>query len=437
LSFSGKKAFQYMKKLAVDIGSRPSGTEMERRSAEWILSEFERLGLDAKTEEFDAYTAKVIAKKLEVLEPYKAEIPCEVTPLYGSTDENGLTGDLLYLDSFDEEYLTAAVEGKMIITSGYPANLERSFAQLRKYKPAGMIIIESTPGAMAKNLWGISEFKKKYVGIPVVRITFEDGVRLLKSGAESMHLTAVIEERSIRTQNVVAELKGTLRPEEIIVVGGHYDTVPEVSGAGDNAGGTAIVLELTRVLREKGSKRSIRFVAWGCEELGLLGSREYAKKLREASEAAKKVNDEATTELENTVLCLNLDVHGGMIGTNSAKVLGPPELTAAVKLLSKEKGVVFRVSEEIYSSDGTPLSAVGIPSVSLSRETPTNLLMHTREDDEKWLSPEALGIQGAFAEEFLTRYVAEAAAWPFERMIPEKQKKEIEEYFKKGGMKLP
>jgi aminopeptidase YwaD len=437
LSFSGERAFEYVKKLAVDIGSRPSGTDAERRSADWILSELERLGLDSRIEEFEAYTGSVKAKKLEALEPYKAEIPCEVMPLSGSTGAKGVIGDLLYLDSYDEEYITHEVSGKIIITSGMPANRDRAFAQLKRYKPAGMIIIESTPGAMAKNLWGSPTFRKKYVDIPMVRVTFEDGVKLVKSGAKSMRLKAVNEEKTIRTQNVVAEIKGTLRPEEIIVVGGHYDTVLEVSGAGDNAGGTAIMLELARVFKARGTKRTMRFVAWGCEELGLLGSREYAKRLREASEVAKKANEEANTELDYTVLCLNLDVHGGLIGTNSAKILGPPELTSAVRLLSKEKGVVFKVSEEVYSSDGTSLSAVGVPSVSLSRETPTNLLMHTREDEEKWLSPDALRTHGAFAEEFLTRYVAEAAAWPFERTIPDKQKKEIEEYFKKAGRKLP
>jgi len=437
LGFSGEKAFEYMKKLAVDIGSRPSGTDAERRSAEWILSEFERLGLDARIEEFDAFTGSVKAKGLEVLEPYRTEVPCEVMPLSGSTGQKGVTGGVLHLDSYDEEYITADVEGKIIVTSGQPANRDRAFAQLKKYRPAGIILIESTPRAQAKNLWGSPTFRKKYVDIPMVRVTFEDGVKLVKSGAKKMRLTAVTEEKTIRTQNVVAEIKGTLRPEEIIVVGGHYDTVLDVPGAGDNAGGTAITLELARIFKETGSKRTMRFVAWGCEELGLLGSRNYATRLRETSEAAKKADEDAVTELDNTVLCLNLDVHGGLIGTNSAKVLGPPELTAAVKLLSKEKGVVFNVSEAVYSSDGTPLSAVGVPSVSLSRDTPTNLLMHSVEDEEKWLSPEALRTHGVFAEEFLRRYVAEAAAWPFERTIPEKQKKEIEEYYKKAGRKLP
>ncbi len=437
MSFSGEKAFGYMKKLAEDIGPRPSGTETERKAAEWIMSEFKRLGYDSRIEEFDAFTGIIKAQKLEVLKPYKAEVACEVMPLSGSTGAKGVTGELLYLDTYDEEYITPEVKGKIIITGGAPANRDRAFAQLKKYKPAGIIIIESTPKAMAKNLWGSPTFRKKYVDIPMVRVAFEDGVNLVKSGAKTMRLVAVAEEKTIKTQNVVAELKGTTRREEIIVVCGHYDTVLEVPGAGDNAGGTAITLELARVFKKKGTKRTMRFIAWGCEELGLLGSREYARRLRTESEAEKKADEEAVTELDNTVLCLNLDVHGGMIGTNVAKVLGPPELTTSVKLLSKEKGTVFIVSEGVYSSDGTPFSAVGIPSVSLSRETPTNLLMHSREDVEKWLSPEALEAHGLFAEEFLTRYAAEAAAWPFEKTIPEKQKKEIEDYFKKAGRKLP
>lgn len=220
------------------------------------------------------------------------------------------------------------------------------------------------------------------------------------------------------------------------MVGGHYDTVLEVSGTGDNAGGTAIVMELAHIFKKKGSKRTIRFVALGSEELGLLGSRNYATKLREASEATKKENETAATELDNTLLCVNLDVHGGLIGINSSNVLGPPELTAAVKVLSKELGSGIKVSESVGSTDSTSLSAVGIPSISLSRGTPTNSLMHSREDAIQWLAPSALQVHGAFLE-FLTRYAAKAVAFPFERTIPEKQKKDIEDYFKRGGRKLP
>jgi hypothetical protein len=137
------------------------------------------------------------------------------------------------------------------------------------------------------------------------------------------------------------------------------------------------------------------------------------------------------------MLCVNLDVHGAYLGTNSSRVLGPPELTASVKLLSKETGVVYEVQEDVYSSDGTSLSAVGVPSVSLSRRAPTNVLMHSTEDSIRWLSPKALQAQGEFTELYLTRYVSEAAAFPFERKIPEAHKKKVEEYFKRAMRKLP
>ena len=436
MSFSGDRAFEYVKKLSEGIGPRPSGTEAERRAAEWINSEFRSIGLDTKIEEFDAYTGNVISHSLEVLQPYKEEVACESTPLMGSTGPDGVEGDLIYLDSFDEEYITESIAKKIIITSGFPTNLKRSFLKMRTYSPVGIIFIETTPRAFVKHLWGVRDLKK-FVEVPMVRVSFEDGLKLVKSKAQRVRLISMTEEKSVKSQNVVAELHGSSNPEEIIVVGGHYDTVLDVAGAGDNAGGTAIVLELAKSFKDRGTKRTLRFVAWGCEELGLVGSKSQATKLREANEAKKKENPEAVTELEKTLLCLNMDVHGGLIGTNDCSVLGPPELVTAIKLLSKEKGTVFNVTESVYSSDCASMSAVGIPSLSLSRNTPTNKLMHSVEDSIKYLGPSALGTHGVFAEEFLRRYVTEAAAWPFDRVIPEKQRKEIEEYFQREGEKLP
>ncbi len=438
LLFDGEKAFKYIEKLAVDIGTRPSGSEAEKKAADWIASEFKALGLKTSIEEFEVTTGRVVSQKLEVLEPKMGEIPCEVMPLYGSTGPEGVTGDLVYLETYDEEYLTPDIEGKIIMTSGRPKDRKKSYRLLSKFKPLAMIFIESSPRVLAKNLWGSHLFKERYGELPALRVSFMDGRNLVQSGASRVHVVAETESKTVNSQNVIAEIEGNERPEEIIVVGGHYDTVLEVSGAGDNAGGTAIAMELARVFKEKGTKRTMKFAAWGCEEVGLLGSRDYATKLRKASEEAKKENeDEDQTELDRTVLCVNLDVHGGFLGTNSSKILGPPELKASVMLLSKETGTVFTVDDGVYSSDGTSLSAVGIPSVSFSRGTPSNTFMHSIEDDISWLNPRALHNQGRFIEEYLTRYVSEAAAFPFERKIPEKQKKEIEDYFKRSMRGMP
>ena len=63
--------------------------------------------------------------------------------------------------------------------------------------------------------------------------------------------------------------------------------------------------------------------------------------------------------------------------------------------------------------------------------------MHSTEDSIRWLKPEAFQIQGNIIEEWLTRYVAKAVAFPFERKIPDKFKKDIENYFKRSGRGLP
>jgi Zn-dependent M28 family amino/carboxypeptidase len=176
-------------------------------------------------------------------------------------------------------------------------------------------------------------------------------------------------------------------------------------------------------------------VAWGSEELGLRGSVHYVKTLKTQAKEEKKAEDYVKgrdkTELDQHVLCVNLDVHGAILGRNSAPVLGPADLSAAVRLLAKETGVAHEVKERVYSSDGTPLSEAGIPSVSFARSGGTTSYLHSVKDVIDYLSPGALERNGRFVELFMRRYVAGAAALPFKREIPEKQKKQIREYFEK------
>lgn len=88
--------------------------------------------------------------------------------------------------------------------------------------------------------------------------------------------------RRMTMHNLVAELPGTSKPEEIIVLGAHYDTVIGTPGADDNATGIAALLELARLLKETNPERTIRFVAFANEEDNgdgplVMGSYHYAK----------------------------------------------------------------------------------------------------------------------------------------------------------------
>ena len=85
--------------------------------------------------------------------------------------------------------------------------------------------------------------------------------------------------------NIVAELPGAGRKEEIVILGAHYDTVPTTPGADDNASAVAVLLEVARLLRQRPTQRTVRFVAFPCEEaphfnVGEMGSQAYAKLCR-------------------------------------------------------------------------------------------------------------------------------------------------------------
>lgn len=427
VSFNSEKAYKDLERLAVEIGPRPAGSKAEAEAANYIVSEFKSLGFITTIQEFEITTGKVLSKRLEVIEPYHDEVACQAMVLMGDTGPEGVEGELLYLETTDEEYLTSDITGKIVITLKFKS---KNLKLISKYKPLGFILVETYPGVPPKHLWGNKERWERYGNFPTVRVSHEDGLKLLCSKAKRVCLIVESEEWKVKSKNIIGELEGSLRPEEIVIVGGHYDTVPEVRGASDNAGGTAIVIELARVFKEKGSKRTLRFIAWGNEEMGLIGSHHYARELKKASEEQKKKGVDEESELDRIKLVVNLDVHGALLGTNEAAVLGPPDLTASVKLLSKEVGTVFDIKETVYSSDGTSLSSIGIPNVTFGRSSGSDILMHTVEDNMLWLSPTVLKVQGEFVELFLTRYVTEAAAFPFEREIPEKQKKEIEKYYR-------
>ena len=95
------------------------------------------------------------------------------------------------------------------------------------------------------------------------------------------------------------------------------------------------------------------------------------------------------------------------------------------------------VENKPMSSDGTPLAAVGVPNVQFARSGGTSSFGHQTGDDIRYLSPDALGGAGHFAERYLRRYVTDAPAFPFAREISEDQMKDIEKYFDKGKLPIP
>ncbi len=129
-----------------------------------------------------------------------------------------------------------------------------------------------------RNIWNYSNLK---AAANYIEATFKE---LNYSVSDQVW---VVEHLSVR--NVIAERRGKLKPDEVIIVGAHYDTVLGSPGADDNASGIAAIMELAKLFAKIETKRTIRFVAFVNEEPPFfysknMGSFHYAKSLKQKNE---------------------------------------------------------------------------------------------------------------------------------------------------------
>jgi hypothetical protein len=111
--------------------------------------------------------------------------------------------------------------------------------------------------------------------------------------------------------NIFLELPGSVAPEEVLLIGAHFDAVPGSPGADDNGSGVAALLEVARVLKAgPPRRRTVRFALFNLEEVGLIGSTRYAVLLSERARAQPAPRGAPTAPL------------GGLVGMISLEMLG-------------------------------------------------------------------------------------------------------------------
>ncbi|MGD9688578.1 MAG: M20/M25/M40 family metallo-hydrolase [Phycisphaerales bacterium] len=101
-------------------------------------------------------------------------------------------------------------------------------------------------------------------------------------------------------ENIILELPGKEHPNQVLIVGAHFDAVPDTPGADDNATGVATLLEMARVLKDRPMKRTVRLIFFNLEEVGLVGSSQYAARF------AERVSDKS----EHLVGMISLEMLG-------------------------------------------------------------------------------------------------------------------------------
>jgi hypothetical protein len=262
----GQRAMDHVMAL-VRLGPRPAGSSAERDAAAYIRKRFNEMGLPAKIEPFEFETFVVSTATVSVgtakatpsmigFNPYQGKLSLEGRPLLVRPDVG--SDDL----------------GRLQLTDGLVITADPApFFALMFGRPRAIIYLE--PG---------------------------DYESLTASPCSLATLRVVGNAGKCVSANVVATVGSTDPDAEEIVVSAHYESYRQSPGADDNGSGTGVLIELARYFatRRIDPHLRLRFVAFGAEELGVVGSRSYLNAHRE--------------ELARCALLINLDQVGGPKG---------------------------------------------------------------------------------------------------------------------------
>jgi carboxypeptidase Q len=364
----GNNAQKIIKVLADEFGPRLTGSEAAHKAAAYCLANFQASGLtNAHLEYFDVVGWLPGQVSAEALTPRAKRLVVDSLGLSSNTSPQGLVGrvvDVGHGTKEDFEKNRAALKGQIALAGlNDPADTRMATKEWQKVLyaarsgAAACLIIARSKGGLTRTR---ASNYGDYSPIPSASIAYEDGTwmrRLLEEGKE-VGIRLVIQNQILPTakaENVVAEIKGTEKPEEIVILGAHLDSWFLGPGAADNSLGCAIAMEAARILNGLGAKpkRTIRFVLFTGEEEGLLGSFAYVQKHE--------------SELANIVLMVNLDITGAMY----PGLLNPyggcqfkDSLNGLVDLL-RGMGVTQVFVKYPYDSDDFNFIARGVPALGL------------------------------------------------------------------------
>ena len=415
--------------LADEIGSRLTGSVAARQAADYCLDLFKKYGLtNGHLESFETAGWLPGQALAEALEPFQKSLRIDTLGFSVNTPPQGLVAEVIDVGHGTEEDFEKAgpaISGKIVL-SGLkdPPNPARATKEWQKvdyaaaHGAAACLIIAGTRGGLTRTR---ASGYGGYSPIPSVSIAYEDGTwlrRLLEEG-KSLKMNLRTQNKifgKATAENVVAEIRGKEKAEEVVILGAHLDSWFLGPGAADNALGVSIAVETARILNnpEFAPKRTVRFVLFSGEEEGLLGSFEYVKK-HEA-------------ELDKVILMVNLDMTGlmypGILNPYGACPIGD-KLMDLLPLL-EGMGITQIESRYPYDSDDFNFVARGVPALGLQgRGTRDWSWGHSYADTFEKIEVDKLNMNTAAIATII--YYAANRAEPLSRRLSQA---EVIKYFK-------
>ncbi len=364
-----------LQQLADEIGGRATGSEANLKSVEWALAKFKEAGVEARKESFTMpalWLEKSAYAKISGAVNFSPHVAC--MPFSTGTPASGITAPLVD-GGFgkEEDFLSLGETARgafVLIETHELLDLDGLF---KEYADATLI----EQRAFAANVVGVVYTgsrsrnvlyrhnaslgpNNKHPMLVMERDAALRCLRLLRAG-KSLTMTAVIDVASgpaYESYNVVGEIKGTLKPEEFVVIGAHLDSWELGQGALDNGCNVTMVIDLARQMKRLGLRplRTIRFALFNGEEQGMNGSWGYCKT--------------HSDELDRTVMASSYDIGSGrIIGFFTG---GRPELVSATdKALKPVEGLgpFMQVDAPIVGTDNFDFMMEGVGNLVANQES--------------------------------------------------------------------
>jgi len=346
----GQRAYDIVRKLAVEIGPRAAGTPAEAAARDAIEALLAGYGYDVTVQEFAFDASAFLPARVDAGGDALPAIALQGSPAGAATGRVvsaglGRPGD----------YPAGGIAGGIaLVERGEIAFAEKARNALAA-GAAGVIVYNNAAGRVLGDLQGPST-------IPVVSISQADGEALLaRVTAGPVEATISVSPPKGTAYNVIAKPKGVARCTTI--TGGHYDSVAVTGGADDNAAGSASVIETARVAAALRLPGANCFVLFSAEEFGLFGSKAFVQAMSADDVTALRV-------------MINLDVVGV---AQPLELIGSADMVDTARVVAQKLGLTATPAELAKGSGSDHLSFqdAGVPVVMLYRSDP---LIHTPAD---------------------------------------------------------
>ncbi|HKG91488.1 MAG TPA: M28 family metallopeptidase [Gemmatimonadaceae bacterium] len=378
-------AYRRLAEMVDRFGNRLSGSASLERTIDWVIAEMKRDSLENVRGEPVMVPHWVRGRESAVLVKPRAR-RLHMIGLGGSvgTPAAGITAEVIVVGSFEELQRRAAEAKGKIVLFDVPFT---SYRETVRYRGAG-VVEAARAGAVASLIRSVSSFSMqnphtgslRYDSMNVVRripgaaVSVEDAMTLRRMAERGEHPTVTLT-MGARTlpdapsRNVVAEIVGRERPDEVVVLGGHIDSWDVGTGAMDDGGGVVAAWEAVRLMKMLGlrPRRTVRVVAWTNEENGLRGGRGY--------------RDAHAAQVDKHVLAIESDE--GAFKPTGFGFTGSDDAFAVVSSVARllERIGAGTVTRGGGGADIGPLQERGVPVMGLAVEGSKYFWYHHSEAD--------------------------------------------------------